>query len=175
MFSLSKRIGIDLGTTNTRIIKQNSGILLNEPTVAAVRLTDDKVLAVGTEALEMIGRTPDTIRAVRPVQSGVIADFKTTRQMLRIYMNKALGSVRIQLPEVMLSVSGGATSTEEKAALDVAKGAGAKQIHVVRSAVAAALGARFADFGTNRTFGHRHWRRQYRNRGYFAWWSCCEQ
>lgn len=141
MFSLSKRIAVDVGTTSTRVVREGSGVVLNEPTVAALELSSDKVVAVGNEALEMIGRTPENIRAVRPVQSGVIADFKTTRQMLKIYLNKAIGSVRLQLPEVMLAVSGGATSTEEKAAIDIAKAAGAKQVHVIRSAVAAAIGS----------------------------------
>jgi rod shape-determining protein MreB len=141
MISLSKRIGVDLGTTNTRIFHEKSGVILNEPTVAALAIDSDKVLAVGVEALEMIGRTPETIRSVRPIQSGVIADFRVTQQMLKIYFNKSLGSLRMRLPEIMLTVSGGATSTEEKAALDIARAAGAKQIHVIKSAVSAALGA----------------------------------
>ena len=141
MISLSKRIGVDLGTTNIRIYQEKSGVILNEPTVAALSFDDDKVLAVGVEALEMIGRTPETIRSVRPIQSGVIADFKVTQQMLKIYFNKSLGSVRMRLPEIMLTVSGGATSTEQKAALDIARAAGAKQVHVIKSEVSAALGA----------------------------------
>ena len=137
----SKKLGIDLGTTSTRIFQPGAGVILNEPTVAALDLDSDRVLAVGSEALEMIGRTPESIRAYRPVLNGVISDFKVTRQMLKIYLNKGLGTLRLQLPEVMLAVSGGATSTEQKAAVDVAKAAGAKHIHVIKTAVSAALGS----------------------------------
>jgi len=141
MSMFTKQLGIDMGTSNTRIYKTGGGVILNEPTVAALSLEDDRVLAVGAEALEMIGRTPEAIRAYRPIKNGVIADFKITRQMLRIYLNKSLGRLRMHLPEVMLAISAGATSTEQKAAIDVATAAGIKQIHTIKSAVAASLGA----------------------------------
>lgn len=137
----TKQLGIDMGTVNTRIYKSGNGVILNEPTVAALALDSDKVLAVGAEALEMIGRTPENIRAYQPIKNGVISDFKVTRQMLSIYLNKSLGRLRMHLPEVMLSISGGATSTEQKATIDVAASAGIKQIHTIKSVVAASLGA----------------------------------
>jgi rod shape-determining protein MreB len=137
----SKRIAIDLGTTRTRIFAPGKGIVINEPTVVAMDVQSNKVIAVGDDAIDMVGRTPEAIRAYRPIKSGVIADYVITEQMLKHFMNKALGRVRLRLPEVMISISSGATSTERRAALDAAKSAGMQHVHLIQSAIAAGLGA----------------------------------
>ena len=106
-----KKLGIDLGTANTLVFVPDKGVVLNEPSVVAVSEIDHKVLAVGIEAKDMIGRTPDNIVAYRPMKDGVIADYRITEAMLRYYMNKALGKWNIWKPEVMVSVPAGVTST----------------------------------------------------------------
>lgn len=136
-----KRIGIDLGTANTLVYVPNKGIIINEPTVVAISVTDNRVLAVGQEAKEMLGRTPDTIVAHRPMKDGVIADYRVTEAMLRYFINKATGNVRFFRPEVMISVPGGITSTERRAVIDAATAAGAKAAYVIKETVAAAIGA----------------------------------
>ncbi len=135
------KIGIDLGTANTLVHLPKRGIVINEPTVVAISIDDNKVLAVGQEAKEMLGRTPETIVASRPMRDGVIADYRVTEAMLRYFINKALGQVRFFRPEVMISVPGGITSTERRAVIDAAMAAGAKQAFVVKETVAAAIGA----------------------------------
>lgn len=117
------------------------GIIINEPTVVAVSLDDNRILAVGQEAKEMLGRTPETIIANRPMKDGVIADYRVTEAMLRYFINKALGNVRFFRPEVMISVPGGITSTERRAVVDAAQAAGAKNAFVIKETVAAAIGA----------------------------------
>ena len=109
MALFSRRIGIDLGTTYTLVYLPGRGIVLNEPSVVALSMSDKKVLAVGDEAKEMIGRTPDSIIALRPLKDGVIADYRTTEAMLRYFINKSLGGVRFIRPEVMIAVPGGVT------------------------------------------------------------------
>ena len=121
-----KRVGIDLGTTTTLVHIPGRGIVINEPSVVAISLVDKKVLAVGLEAKEMIGRTPDTIIASCPLREGVIADYKTTEAMIRYFINKALGGVRIFRPEVMIAVPAGITSTERRAVIDATIAAGAR-------------------------------------------------
>lgn len=138
---LQKKIGIDLGTANTLVYLPKRGIVINEPTVVAVSLDDNKVLAVGAEAKEMLGRTPETIIASRPMKDGVIADYRVTEAMLRYFINKALGNIRFFRPEVMISVPGGITSTERRAVIDAATAAGAKAAYVIKETVAAAIGA----------------------------------
>jgi rod shape-determining protein MreB len=135
------KIGIDLGTANTLVYVPKRGIIINEPTVVAVSLEDNRVLAVGQEAKEMLGRTPETIVALRPMKDGVIADFRVTEAMLKYFINKALGNVRFFRPEVMISVPGGITSTERRAVIDAATSAGAKAAFVIKETVAAAIGA----------------------------------
>ncbi len=135
------KIGIDLGTANTLVYVPKRGIIINEPTVVAVSLEDNRVLAVGQEAKEMLGRTPETIVALRPMKDGVIADFRVTEAMLKYFINKALGNVRFFRPEVMISVPGGITSTERRAVIDAATSAGAKSAFVIKETVAAAIGA----------------------------------
>lgn len=138
---LDTKIGIDLGTANTLVYMPKKGIIINEPTVVAVSLGDNRVLAVGQEAKEMLGRTPETIVASRPMKDGVIADYRVTEAMLRYFINKALGKVRFFRPEVMVSVPGGITSTERRAVVDAAVAAGAKAAYVIKETVAAAIGA----------------------------------
>ncbi len=137
----TKRIGIDLGTTNTLVHIPGKGIVINEPSVVAVSLVDKKVLAVGDEAKEMLGRTPDTIVARRPLKDGVIADYRTTEAMIRYFINKAIGGLRFFQPEVMIAVPGGITSTERRAVIDATLAAGAKAAYIIKEPVAAAIGA----------------------------------
>ena len=115
MSMFSKKLGIDLGTANILVYYPGKGIVLNEPSVVAVSEQDNKILAVGIEAKEMIGRTPDNIVAYRPMRDGVIADYRVTEAMLRYYINKALGPWNLFKPEVMISVPAGVTSTERQA------------------------------------------------------------
>jgi len=136
-----KKIGIDLGTTNSLVYVPRRGIVINEPSVVAVSVIDKKVLAVGLEAKEMLGRTPDTITAVRLMKDGVIADYKTTAAMLRYYVNKALGGVRLLRPEVMVAVPAGITSTERRAVIDATIAAGAKAAYIIKEPIVAAIGA----------------------------------
>lgn len=135
------KIGIDLGTANTLVFLPKKGIIINEPTVVAVSIEDNRVLAVGQEAKEMLGRTPETIVASRPMKDGVIADYRVTEAMLRYFINKALGKVRFFRPEVMISVPGGITSTERRAVIDAGLNAGARSAYVIKETVAAAIGA----------------------------------
>lgn len=136
-----KKIGIDLGTTTVLVYIPKRGIILNEPSVVAISKLDKKVLAVGKEAKDMIGRTPDTIVAKRPLKDGVIADYRTTEAMLRYFINKAMGGVRIFRPEVMVAVPGGITSTERRAVIDATLSAGAKSAYIIKQPIVAAIGA----------------------------------
>jgi rod shape-determining protein MreB and related proteins len=136
-----KKIGIDLGTTNVLVYVPKKGVVVNEPSVVAVSKADGKVLAVGLEAKDMIGRTPDTIVADRPLKSGVIANYKTTEVMIRYFINKALGGVRLFRPEVMVAVPGGVTSTERRAVIDATVAAGARAAFIVKEPLVAAIGA----------------------------------
>ena len=136
-----KKIGIDLGTTNILVYLPKKGVVINEPSVVAISTTDKKILAVGIEAKEMLGKTPDTIIASRPLKDGVIADYKTTEAMLRYFINKALGSFRIMRPEVMVAVPAGITSTERRAVIDATMAAGAKAAYIIKEPIVAAIGA----------------------------------
>lgn len=136
-----KKIAIDLGTTNTLVHIPKRGIVINEPSVVAVSITDKKILAVGNEAKEMLGRTPDTIVALRPLKEGVIADYRTTEAMLRYFINKALGGVRFFRPEVMVAVPAGITATERRAVNDACVAAGAKAAYIIKEPIAASIGA----------------------------------
>lgn len=136
-----KKIGIDLGTANTVVYVPKKGVIINEPTVVAVSIDDNRVLAVGNEAKEMIGKTPDSIVAYRPLRDGVIADYKVTQAMLTYFISKAEGKIRIFRPEVMISVPAGITSTERRAVIEAAMQAGAKAAYLVKEPVLAAIGA----------------------------------
>ena len=137
----TKKIGIDLGTANTLVFTPQRGVTINEPSVVAVSVDDNRILAVGSEAREMIGRTPDTIVAYRPLKDGVIADYRVTEAMLRYFIDKAAGRIRLLKPEVMVSVPAGVTSTERRAVIEAATKAGAKAAYVVKEPVLAAIGA----------------------------------
>jgi len=130
-----------LGTTYTLVFVPGKGVVLNEPSVVAVSEQDNKILAVGTEAKEMIGRTPESIIAYRPMKDGVIADYRVTEAMLRYYMKKALGAWNIFRPEVMVSVPAGVTSAEKRAVIEATIKAGAKNAYVVKEPILAAIGA----------------------------------
>ena len=136
-----KKIGIDLGTTNILVHLPGKGIVTNEPSVVAISTIDKSVLAVGDEAKEMIGRTPDTIIAKRPLKDGVIADYKSTEAMLRYFVGKAVGRFSIFRPEVMVAVPGGITSTEKRAVIDATMRAGAKAAYIIKEPIAAAIGS----------------------------------
>jgi rod shape-determining protein MreB len=134
-------LGIDLGTANTLVFVPGKGIVLNEPSVVAVSQIDMKVLSVGNDAKEMIGRTPDSIIAYRPMRDGVIADYRVTEAMLRYFIDKALGRFNIFKPEVMISVPASITSTERRAVIEATIRAGARNAYVVKEPVLAAIGA----------------------------------
>ena len=138
---LSPKIGIDLGTTHTLVHLPKQGIVINEPSVVAISTGDNKILAVGDEAKEMLGRTPDTIIASRPLKDGVIADYRTTEIMIRYFITKALGKVRFFRPEVMVAVPAGITSTEKRAVIDATLAAGARAAYIIKEPIAAAIGA----------------------------------
>jgi len=141
MAALIKKIAIDLGTASVLVYVHKKGVVINEPSVVAISKIDKKILAVGGEAKDMIGRTPDTIVAKRPLKDGVIADYKTTEAMLRYFINKALGNFRLFRPEVMVAVPGGITSTERRAVIDAAIAAGARAAYIIKEPVVAAIGA----------------------------------
>ena len=136
-----RKIGIDLGTANTLVFVPKKGVVINEPSVVAVGRDDNRVLAVGADARDMIGRTPDTIVAYRPLRDGVIADYRVTEAMIRYFINKASGRARLFRPEVMVSVPAGVTSTERRAVIEATVAAGAKAAYVVKEPVLAAIGA----------------------------------
>ncbi len=137
---LSKKIAIDLGTANSLVYVIGKGLIANEPTVVAVTVEDEKVVAVGKEAKEMLGRTPEGITANRPLRSGVIADYQITEALLKYLIDKAVGRSRLFKPEVMVSIPAGATSVEARAVLDAAYSAGARVAYLIPEPLAAAIG-----------------------------------
>lgn len=137
----SKKLGIDLGTANTLVYMPGKGIVLNEPSVVAVSEQDNRILAIGIEAKAMIGKTPESIIAYRPMKDGVIADYRVTEAMLRYFIQKALGKYNLFKPDVMVSVPAGITSTERRAVVEAAIKAGAKNAYVVKEPILAAIGA----------------------------------
>jgi rod shape-determining protein MreB len=138
--NLTPKIGIDLGTTSILVFIPGQGIVLNEPSVVAIS-DDNQVLAVGAEAKRMIGRTPDSIKAYRPMKDGVIADYRVTEIMLRYFLRKSLSRYNLFKPDVMVSVPAGVTSTERRAVVEATIKAGAKNAYVVKEPILAAIGA----------------------------------
>ena len=136
-----KKIGIDLGTANTLVYLPKKGVVINEPTVVAISIEDNRILAVGNQAKEMLGRTPEAIIALRPMKDGVIADYRVTEAMLRYFISKVLGRWRVFRPEVMVAVPAGITSTERRAVVEATVKAGAKMAYVVKEPILAAIGA----------------------------------
>ena len=141
MSVFSPKLGIDLGTTNVLVFVPGRGVVLNEPSVVAVSTENNKVVAIGVEAKQMIGRTPDSITAYRPMKDGVIADYRVTEAMLRYFMRKALGRFNLFKPTVLISVPAGVTSTEKRAVIEAAAKAGARNAFVVKEPILAAIGA----------------------------------
>lgn len=141
MSFFSPRIGIDLGTTNVLVFVPGKGVVLNEPSVVAVSTENNKVVAIGVEAKAMVGRTPDSIQAYRPMKDGVIADYRVTEAMLRYFIRKAMGRWSFFKPTVLVSVPAGVTSTEKRAVIEAAVKAGAANAYVVKEPILAAIGA----------------------------------
>jgi len=141
MAFFTPKLGIDLGTANTLVFVPGRGVILNEPSVVAISEIDKRILAVGFDAKDMIGRTPGEIIAYRPLRDGVIADYRVTQAMLKYFIQKALGRWQLFKPDVMISVPTGVTSTERRAVVEAAIRAGAKNAYVVKESVLAAIGA----------------------------------
>lgn len=137
----SKKLGIDLGTANTLVFLPGKGVVLNEPSVVAVSEENNKILAVGFEAKDMIGKTPESIITYCPMKDGVIADYRVTEAMLRYFIRKALGPFNLWKPDVMVSVPAGVTSTERRAVVEATIRAGARNAYVVKEPILAAIGA----------------------------------
>ncbi|MFA7254200.1 MAG: rod shape-determining protein [Patescibacteria group bacterium] len=136
-----RKIAIDLGTNNIRVYVPRRGIVVDEPSVVALAASDNKVMAIGAEAKKMTGRTPESIIAASPLKDGVIANFRIAEAMLRYFINKISGSVRLFKPDIMVSIPAGITSTERRAVVDATNAAGAKQTYLIKQPLAAALGA----------------------------------
>jgi rod shape-determining protein MreB len=140
---ISNDIGIDLGTSNTLVYLKGSGIVINEPSVVAVNIKTNQILAVGAQAKEMLGRTPGHIKAIRPLVDGVISDFEVTEEMLSYLINKADKiSKKIARPRVLVGVPSGTTNVETRAVYDAARSAGAREVFLVEEPMAAAIGVR---------------------------------
>jgi len=137
-----RRLGIDLGTNNIRISTQNGEIVIDEPAVAAIEVISDKIVAFGEEARKMLGKTPDSIIAARPLKDGVIANYRITEAMLKYFINRVSGRIRIFKPDIMIAVPVGATSTERRALVDACLSAGSKNAYMIKAPIAAAIGAK---------------------------------
>ncbi len=137
----TKKIGIDLGTSNTIVTLAKKGVIANEPSVVAISINDNKILAVGQEAKEMLGKTPDIIKADCPLKDGVIADFRVTEALLHYFIHKAGGTIKIFRPETLISIPAGITSTERRAVINAALEAGAKSAYLVKKPTLSAIGA----------------------------------
>lgn len=135
------KLAIDLGTTNTLVYVPNKGVVVNEPSVVAISAEDEKIMAIGKEAQQMIGKTPSSIIASHPLKDGAIANYRTTEAMIRHYINKASGRFRLLKPEVMVTVPAGISSTERRAVVDATMAAGAKSVYLIKEPIAAAIGA----------------------------------
>ncbi len=136
-----KRVAIDLGTANTLVWVAGEGLVVNEPTVVAIGADDNRVVAIGEDAKRMLGRTPETLIASRPMRDGVIADYQITEAMLSYFIGKAIGKVQLLKPEVMICVPAGCTQVERRAALDATLGGGAAHAYLIDEPLAAAIGA----------------------------------
>lgn len=139
---LFKKLAIDLGTANSVVWEAGKGIVLNEPTIVAVGIEDRKVLAVGNEAKKMLGKTPEYIEVIQPLEDGVIADYEVTEAMLRYFMKQVMGTNWFIGPEVMICVPAGVTQVEQRAVLDATLSAGARRAYLIDEPLAAAIGAK---------------------------------
>lgn len=138
---MTRRIGVDLGTTNILVYVPEKGIVIDEPAVVALDASDNKIVAYGEEARKMLGKTPESINAAHPLKDGVIASFKITEAMLRYFINRVSGRLRLFRPDIMAAVPVGVTSTERRAVVDACIAAGAKNAYLIKQPIAAALGA----------------------------------
>ena len=138
---LSKDLAMDLGTANTLIYQRGRGIVLNEPSVVALTTDTRRVVAVGQEAKEFLGRTPHKIEAIRPMKDGVIADFNVTQDMIRTFLLKVQGARRLIRPRIVIGVPTGITQVEKRAVIEAAQTAGARDVHLIDEPMAAAIGA----------------------------------
>jgi len=143
---LSKKVAIDLGTANSIVYVSGKGIILKEPTVVTISKDDGQIVAIGEEAREMLGKTPDNIEALRPLKSGVIADYLVTEALLRYFVTKAIGKFRVLRPDVIISIPAGATSVEARAVIEAAYSAGARKAYLMPEPLAAAVGANLPVF-----------------------------
>ena len=135
------KIGIDLGTCNSLVFHPKKGIILQEPSVVAVNVEENAILAVGKEAKEMVGRTPDSITVYRPLKDGVIADYRVTEAMLKYFIKQTLGRFYFFKPELMIGIPAGITSTEKRAVIEAGMNAGAKAVYLAQEPILAAIGA----------------------------------
>jgi len=138
---LFRRLAIDLGTTNSMVWEVGRGLVLNEPTIVAIGTEDRRILAVGEEAKVMLGKSPEYIEVIRPMQDGVIADYEVTEAMLRYFLRKVMGTAWFMRPEVMICVPAGVTQVEQRAVLEATLSAGAKKAYLIDEPLAAAIGA----------------------------------
>ncbi len=138
---LGKNLAMDLGTANTLLYSPKDGIVLNEPSVVALDIRNDSILAVGREAKEYLGRTPDRIRAVRPLKDGVIADFEVTKAMISYFIRKVITGMRMVKPRMVICVPAGITQVEKRAVVESALQAGAREVKLIEEPMAAAIGA----------------------------------
>jgi rod shape-determining protein MreB and related proteins len=138
---LGKNLAMDLGTANTLLYSPKDGIVLNEPSVVALDIRNDTILAVGREAKEYLGRTPERIRAVRPLKDGVIADFEVTKVMIAYFIRKVITGMRIVKPRMVICVPAGITQVEKRAVIESALQAGAREVKLIEEPMAAAIGA----------------------------------
>lgn len=141
MLGLGTDIGIDLGTATVLVYVKNKGIILKEPSVVAIDKNTERILAVGEEARQMLGRTPGNIVAVRPLREGVISNYDVTEKMLRYFIHKVCGSRRIFKPRIVVCVPSGVTQVEKRAVIDATNQAGARKTYLIEEPVAAAIGA----------------------------------
>lgn len=141
MFSFSKDIGMDLGTANTLVFMKGKGIILREPSVVAVDTRKDEVLYVGQEAKEVIGKTPGSIVAMRPLKDGVIADFDITANMMQRFIKKVCGSSIFSHPNIIICIPSGVTDVERRAVREAAVAAGGRRVSIIEEPMAAAIGA----------------------------------
>ncbi|MEK7536957.1 MAG: rod shape-determining protein [Patescibacteria group bacterium] len=148
---MSRKIGIDLGTTNTLVFVPGNGIKINEPSVVAISLFDNRILAVGSLAKEMVGRAPDTISVVKPLKEGVIADYKVTQAMIKYFINKSFNKFNFSKKEILISVPVAINSTERRAVIEAGMNAGVKAVYLVKEPVLAAIGA---GIPINSSYGH---------------------
>jgi rod shape-determining protein MreB len=135
------KIGIDLGTCNSVVFVPKKGVVIQEPTVVAVSIPDNKILAIGAQAKEMLGRTPEMIRIYRPLRNGVIADFRVTQALIKYFIDRVVGFLKFLKPDLVIGVPAGITSTERRAVIEAALAAGAKNVYLVKTPLLAALGA----------------------------------